>query len=394
MTYTNYLLSLAAVFGSSLLPSADAQKDIWADYEPSKNWTDNISFDKNIQAVVATAIGKNTQTVGSLTANGSATWVRESGMQFALVGQVRAQSNHSDRPFGGVTATANGQSIALGGVPQNTADDVQVALEIGRLDIKGAWGNVRVGIDRGVGDSFHEAIDQAFEDATVTNAKLHPDKLAALVTTNDISGNLPKVSVETPRWLGVKLGASIAAPAEIHSSYGALSQLQNANVLTVENTPTEFAANYVTQLKDSKLKFRAAASVGHLDAKNTMTGLSDSTQSLAGSAQVDGKNWAIGLAGRRADTLFGAGQYEALLMHGEIHPNKDAKNLKLTGQIGMVKDDALDIEGTHIELGANFQINDKVGVSAGLRNFTPRAGRYSAGFDDQQNIVIEISLRY
>lgn len=129
-----------------------------------------------------------------------------------------AESDHPWRdPRGGFMpgAPAGVRGPLSGFTGAGPADeDVRGAVEAAFVSVRGGWGEAAIGRDQGAAARFSLTPPEALRSVGAFERSLDPTGLGAPVLRNDLTGVGAKITLETPRLLGLKAAASYTPEAD------------------------------------------------------------------------------------------------------------------------------------------------------------------------------------
>jgi len=114
---------------------------------------------------------------------------------------------HDGRPAISPLSRLAADSDAHGGRPRAAVDQAY-------LFVRGGWGEASLGRDEGMGARFSLPPPTIAQGAGLTDPNIDATGLGGVRIRADLSGPSAKVGYATPRWLGVKLGASFSPRVE------------------------------------------------------------------------------------------------------------------------------------------------------------------------------------
>ncbi len=186
-------------------------------------------------------------------------WITESGIEFGVEGAVAAETDQRRRDivggrFGNCPAGI-GDCLALispwSGVSTAGAQaDSGPRLSLERAFVFGRTGfaDVAIGRDQGVGARYAPAPPSLTRGVSAGDSALDPGGLDTVRTANDPTGPAAKLSVESVRLLGVRLGASFTPEADVRGlDAGAFSPRAGSASVHLRNV-REVAINFARPL--------------------------------------------------------------------------------------------------------------------------------------------------
>lgn len=250
--------------------------------------------------------------------------------------------------------------LSAGGPPPGTSGFL--ALETASLSLLSGWGETVLGFDAGVAARLDARPPGLMQRASVLSTGLDPTGLSMIRARNDVTGASAKVSYMTPRWLGIRAGASFTPEANLRSAdYD--PQPDGPGRLTAGLREVwEGALSFARQFPDSDLRVRAALTYSHARASAGQTVFGDYEAWGAG-LELETGAWSGGLRWLAGDNARpgASGTYEAV----EAGLVRQEGNWRIGLEAGWARDKLTLTEGTSWLAGVGWQANERLALSLG-----------------------------
>ncbi len=106
--------------------------------------------------------------------------------------------------------------LATGGAVRN--GDLFAVLEGASVSLTGAWGEATAGLDAGAAVRLDARPPTVLQRVSATSSSLDPTALVVTRARNDATGSSAKLTYLSPRWLGLRAGASFTPRADHRSA--------------------------------------------------------------------------------------------------------------------------------------------------------------------------------
>jgi hypothetical protein len=283
----------------------------------------------------------------------------------------------------------------LAGAGLRLEEDGFATLERASVSIEWPEGEIILGADEGAATMLDARAPHVLSRVSATSSGLDPTGLVVTRAANDVTGNSPKATYLSPRWLGIRLGASYTPEANLRGrdfdpDAGGVG-LANAEL----EEAWEGAVSFARQFAEQDLRVRAAVTYSSASSGAGLAAFSDYEAWGAG-LELEQGEWTGGVRWLSSNSAWasGNGDYEAWEA-GLVH---DSGEWRFGIEGGWAEDRLSGIEGTSWLVGASRKITDNVdlGVAwaaadADLPVATgPSLGHLSARND---GLLVELSVR-
>ncbi len=294
----------------------------------------------------------------------------DNGVEIGMALEGRAQQDAQNRPgflagFGlsdpalpSIRSPASGLSVAQ----QPFDEGVRASIEQGYVYLRFGWGEFAVGKDAGVASRLDARAPDVMQLATTFSPRLDPTGVNLVRARNDVSGQSFKVSYETPRLLGLKLGVSYAPKA--HDPGGldfAPGRGGGVNVPDVENV-LEGAASFSRRFRDTGIRLRASLTATHAEAMFTNSDSHDYS-ALGAGLELEWKDWSAGLRWLNADNAVSDGHYTAV----ELGVVREMGDWSIGAAWGQAEDELQGLEGASLNFGVSRRLSKQSDLAVSWR---------------------------
>jgi hypothetical protein len=315
-------------------------------------------------------------------------WLFANGVEAAIgiaLAAERDQSQGGVLPCPGSCGPGVRGLVSDIGLGRPGDDDADAAVEAAYLRLAGPWGEASLGRDQGVATRYARAPPGVLRGYTLTDARLRLGPTPAVRVLNDPTGPSAKLTVETPRLLGVKAGASFTPDEEASSLDDGFSDnpdVRRLRLRTVWEGGLSFSRTWSNGVRTT-----LGSSVAQGEVRAAPAGF-ESLTSAALSLEIERGAWTVGGAALRSDNGWQAGGRD----HASAAVSARWSQGPWQASLGAARaeDDLLEtgVETVQAELGRT--LNDRLSVGLGLRQDRLEGG---AGSDRRFGAIVEISLK-
>lgn len=308
------------------------------------------------------------------------------------------QMDHPGRPgFSGRVPQSFGPGVlpALPPPPRSTAypgfstfapvldDGPHGQLEQAYVFLKGGYGEVRIGRDRGVAARFSETPPSVFSHATIDSARLDNSGLASVRADHDMTGPAEKISFTSPRIIGLRAGLSYTPDASVRGLDRAL--LPEASI----DQHIEGALNLSRRLPESKTRIEVnlAYGQGDVEAFQPNGRSSGDLKSWSASSRVEFESVTIGA--RYLEAQQDVSGFDDHYAAWSIGAQKSFGEYEASLEWGEASDDSIDSDGDSWAIGVSRSINENIGLAVGYQQ---NGIAFQNNDWDSGGIVVEITL--
>ena len=325
----------------------------------------------------------------------------DNGLTLGWRGEARYERDAPSRPaFAGVLGglalpvlVAPATGLAAGGALLD--EDGFATIEAASVSLEGPWGEGVLGLDSGVAARLDARAPTVLRKASAFSPGLDPTGLGVTRARNDVTGSSAKVTYMTPRWLGLRAGASYTPEANQRSAdfdpeFGGPGQGR----AELENV-WEGAVSFARQFAERDLRVRAAVTYSHADSGSALAGFGG-YESWGAGLELEHAGWTGGVRWLSSNNAWesGNGDYEAWEA-GLVH---QAGEWRVGIEGGWAEDRLTGIEGSSWLVGASRKITDNLEVGAAWTSadadfpvlLSPSASHTNASND---GLVIELTVR-
>ncbi len=389
MKYFPLMAALVTVAG---LPAA--ARDVWDDVGVwDFGWTADgtvaIAPDTDAGALYAARLGF------------SAERVLDNGVLLGAVGGVEFQKDHPQRAgFSGIVtvppAGSPSRAGAFSGLGQSSGVEDETgrgSLETAYLYAQGGYGEVRLGRDTGVAKRFSEGSPSIFRTLSLSAPRLDPTGGAIVRTDHDLTGPSAKVSLATPRIVGLRGGFSYTPDAGTRGLDRDPARIQPDVPAIAIGDAAEAALSFSHLFRSSGLKVRASAACSRADVDAAPTSPVDfqtlKTCSAGGVVEFDKVEAGASWLGSNNGVDGRPGDYEAWTFGAKT----SAFGLDWGAEYGRSTDDSVGVEGESWRAGVAVPVDEHINLAVAYvrdRLSGQQISRNSTLGGD--GIVIEITL--
>jgi Gram-negative porin len=349
--------------------------------------------------------------LGSALVEVSRTDTFENGLTLGWLGAARLERDAALRPafagaLGACPATVGGcpsaaglspvapsTGLAVGGQPSEAG--AFAALEAASVSLSGPWGEGILGWDAGVAARLDARAPTVLRRASAVSPGLEATGLGVVRARNDATGVSAKVSYLSPRWLGLRIGASYTPKAnqksadfdpDVDAPGLASAQLEDV---------WEGALSFARQFADQDLRVRAAVTYSTATSGSDFVAFGDYEAWGAG-LELEHDGWTGGLRWLTSNNAWEAGEgdyeaYEAGLVH-------EIDGWRFGVETGWAKDRLLNLEGGSWQVGVSRALttNLDLGIAwSGAEADIPVPAGFSVGHRNARNdgLLLELTVR-
>ncbi|MDP3494630.1 MAG: porin, partial [Hyphomonadaceae bacterium] len=317
--------------------------------------------------------------IGSATVTVTRSDTFENGLTVGWRGEVRLERDAPSRPaFAGVlggcpAADALCPRVTSGGgflspVSPSTGlaaagsvldEDGFTSIEAASVSLEGPWGEGVFGLDSGVAARLDARAPTVLRKVSAFSPGLDPTGLGVTRARNDVTGSSLKATYMTPRWLGLRAGASYTPEADRRSAdfdpdFGAGGQ----GKAELENV-WEGAVSFARQFAEQDLRVRAAVTYSQADSSAALPAFGGYEAWGAG-LELEHAGWTGGVRWLSSNNAWesGNGDYEAWEA-GLVH---QIGEWRFGVEGGWAEDRLTGVDGSSWLVGASRQINDNLDI--------------------------------
>lgn len=312
--------------------------------------------------------------------------VLDSGMSVGWRFEARAQHDASRRPsFSGVLGdcsplvpacprVADGAGflspvspttgISAGGSAPDAG--LSATIESAALTLGGAWGEVVTGFDAGAAVRLDARPPTVLRRVSATSSSLDPTALVITRARNDATGSSAKLTYLSPRWLGLRAGASYTPNAN-HRSADFDPDVDEPGLSGAElENVWEGGLSFARRFPQSGVRVRASVTATYGESGSVRPEFGDYEAWGAG-LELDRGPWTVGLRWLGSDNAWtgpaatGSGDYTAW----EIGLVREGDRWRIGVEAGWAEDELGRIEGASWLIGASRRIGDNLRLGAG-----------------------------
>lgn len=407
-SFTLAILGAGAAFGTALPAFAQAADGEWQlDLEATA--VGGIFEDEDRLAPAAPSV------IGGAKATVTRSDTLENGLTLGWRGEVRLERDAPSRPaFAGVlgacpVSDATCPRVASGSVflsPIAPATGLAVGggvldeegfatIEAASLSVTGPWGEGVFGLDSGAAARLDARAPTVLNRVSSFSPGLDPTGLSVTRAKNDVTGSSLKATYMSPRWLGLRVGASYTPEANQKTAdFDPDFEIAGYASAKLENV-WEGAVSFARQFAEQDLRVRGAVTYSNADSKSALAAFGQYEAWGAG-VELEHAGWTGGVRWLSSNNAWESGSagYEAWEA-GLVHQLGDWR-LGIEG--GWAEDRLTGIEGASWLAGASYKLTDNVDIGAGWSSaeadipvrLSPSASHRNASND---GLVLELTVR-
>ena len=294
---------------------------------------------------------------------------------------------------GGLSPVSPVTGLAAGG--PGIEEEGFVALETAALTLQTPWGDGVIGADVGAATRLDARAPTVLKRVSVLSAGLDPTGLAVARSRNDVTGSSAKASYLSPRWLGLRLGASYTPEANLRTAdFDPEADGPGRAGADLENI-WEGAVSFARQFAEQDLRVRAAVTYSAADSGAGLAAFGD-YQAWGAGLELEHGEWTGGVRWLSSNNAWaaGSGDYEAWEA-GLVH---QAGDWRFGVEAGWATDDLTATEGASWLVGIGYDLNEHVNLGLGWASAEadlPIPAGPSLGHRNARNdgLLIELSVR-
>lgn len=296
-------------------------------------------------------------------------------------------------PVGVLLPVSPVTGLAAGGLLFD--DEAFASLETAALTLQTPWGDGVLGADVGAATRLDARAPTVLRRVSVLSAGLDPTGLAVARSRNDVTGSSAKVSYLSPRWLGLRVGASYTPDANLRSAdFDPEADGPGRAGADLENI-WEGAVSFARQFAEQDLRVRAAVTYSQADSGAGLAAFGDYEAWGAG-LELEHGEWTGGVRWLSSNNAWaaGSGDYEAWEA-GLVH---QAGDWRFGVEAGWATDELTATEGASWLIGVGYDLNEYVNLGLGWASAEadlpvpvgPALGHRNARND---GLLVELSVR-
>jgi hypothetical protein len=304
----------------------------------------------------------------------------ENGLKLGWLGSIRYERDNPNRPAfvgalggcpaanpacpslgsGALSPISPATGLAAGGTPLD--EDGFLTVEAAALSVTGPWGEGVLGYDVGAASRLDARAPTVLKRVSAFSPGLDPTGLGVTRARNDVTGSSAKATYLSPRWLGLRLGASFTPEADTRSadfdpdfSAAGLASAQLENVW-------EGAVSFARQFAEQDLRVRAAVTYSSADASASLPEFGGYEAWGAG-VELEHDGWTGGVRWLASNNAWAAGNgdYEAW----EVGLVKEVDGWRVGAEAGWAEDSLSGLEGQSWLVGVSRDISHNVTLGFG-----------------------------
>ena len=304
----------------------------------------------------------------------------ENGLTLGWLGSIRYERDNPNRPAfvgalggcpaanpacpsvgsGALSPISPATGLAAGGTPLD--EDGFLTVEAAALSVSGPWGEGVLGYDVGAASRLDARAPTVLKRVSAFSPGLDPTGLGVTRARNDVTGSSAKATYLSPRWLGLRLGASYTPEADTRSAdfdpdftSAGLASAQLENVW-------EGAVSFARQFAEQDLRVRAAVTYSSADAGASQPEFGGYEAWGAG-VELEHDGWTGGVRWLASNNAWatGNGDYEAW----EVGLVKEVDGWRVGAEAGWSEDSLSGLEGHSWLVGVSRDISHNVTLGVG-----------------------------
>lgn len=260
-------------------------------------------------------------------------------------------------PGGFVSPISPATGLSASGIRPD--DDGFIVLETAAVSLEGAWGEGALGLDSGAATRLDARPPTVLQRVSAVSPGLDPTGAVVTRARNDVTGSSFKATYLSPRWIGLRLGASYTPEANQRGAdFDPDFSGAGLGSAGLENV-WESAVSFARQLAEQNLRIRAAITYSTADSGSGLTGFGE-YEALGAGLELEQGAWTGGIRWLSSNNAVdsGNGDYEAWEA-GLVHQEGEWR-FGIEG--GWAQDQLAGIEGSSWLVGASRKINDNLDI--------------------------------
>ena len=295
--------------------------------------------------------------------------------------------------IGGLLPVSPATGLAAGGPVLD--EDGFVALETAAVSLLTPWGEGVLGADAGVASRLDARPPTVMRRVSVLSTGLDPTGLSVTRSRNDVTGASAKASYMSPRWLGLRLGASYTPEANLRSADFDPDAGGAGRATADLEDVWEGAVSFARQFAEQDLRVRAAITYSAAESGAGLAAFGDYEAWGAG-LELEHAEWTVGARWLSSNNAWeaGPGDYEAWEL-GVVH---QMDGWRVGFEAGWASDELTATEGRSWLAGVGWDMNEQVNLGlawASSEADLPVAAGPGIGHINASNrgLLVELSVR-
>lgn len=295
--------------------------------------------------------------------------------------------------LGAVSPVSPVTGLASGGAAVET--DGFATLEGASVSLYGPWGEGVLGLDSGAAARLDARAPTVLQRTSAFTPGLDPTGIVTTRARNDVTGSSFKATYMSPRWLGLRLGASYTPEAD-HRTADFDPDFGGAGLGKAELEDVwEAAVSFARQFADQGFRLQTAVTYTSASSGSAFTGFGDYEAWGAG-LELERGAWTGGVRWLSSNNAWdsGTGDYEAWEA-GLVH---EAGDWRVGIEGGWAEDQLAGTEGASWLVGASRRINENLDLGFAWASaeadlpvlIGPSRSRTNAAND---GLVVELTFR-
>ena len=315
---------------------------------------------------------------------------------FRLEGRVQAD-NESRPGYAGLFETVNlerdvvaAASPITGIATGSPAFDVgsRGGLELAYLYVDAPWGDVSLGRDVGAASILDARPPRLLNLVGSGSARLDPTGLAFARARNDATGPSTKITYLSPRWVGVRLGASFTPEVDPDSVDFDLDDLPDDVATADLENVAEFALSFRHRFAESGIRLRAGLTGTFAESSGARDVFSD-YQAIGAGLELEKGDWQGGVRYLSSNNAVDSGEYEAI----ETSVLRTFGDWTLGAEYAHASDALLNLEGDSWTIGVMRALTDEVQLGVAYISDTLDPNRGAGRIGESKGLIFELTVR-
>ncbi len=262
--------------------------------------------------------------------------------------------------IGGLSPVSPATGIAAGGSALD--EEGFVALEAAAVSLLTPWGEGVLGADAGVASRLDARPPNVLRRVSVLSTGLDPTGISVVRARNDVTGSSAKVSYMSPRWLGLRLGASFTPEANLRTAdFDPGADGPGLVGAELENV-WEGAVSFARQFAEQDLRVRAAVTYSAAESGAGLAAFGGYEAWGAG-LELEHAEWTGGVRWLSSNNAWeaGPGDYQAW----EAGLVYQAEGWRAGVEAGWAEDELTATEGSSWLAGIAWDLNANLNIGVG-----------------------------